>query len=137
MSPKISRWSVAYSYHNDFSKSLWRYKEIKNPKGRFLADPFVLKNNGENFVFVEDFLLRDKKGRISAIKLDGDDYDFLGVVMEEDFHLSFPFVFRDGENIYMIPESSENGDIRLYRSIDFPLKWEFEKQLMVDVDARC
>ena len=38
-------------------------------------------------------------------------------------------------HIYMIPESSENGDIRLYKSIDFPLKWEFEKQLMVDVDA--
>ena len=35
----------------------------------------------------------------------------------------------------MIPESSENGDIRLYKSIDFPHKWEFEKQLMVDVDA--
>ena len=35
----------------------------------------------------------------------------------------------------MIPESSKNSDIRLYKSINFPLKWEFEKQLMVDVDA--
>ena len=35
----------------------------------------------------------------------------------------------------MIPESCQNADIRLYKSIEFPLKWEFEKQLMADVDA--
>ena len=66
--------------------------------------------------------------RISVIKVDGDNYDFLGVVLEEDFHLSFPFVFKDGDDIYMVPESSKNSDIRLYKSVDFPLKWKFEKQ---------
>ena len=30
LSPKVDRWSVAYALHNNFSKSLWRYKEIKN-----------------------------------------------------------------------------------------------------------
>lgn len=135
ISGKTTRWSVAYSYHNDFSKSLWRYKEIKNPKGRFLADPFVIENDGENFIFVEDLFYNDGKGRISAIKVDGDNYEFLGVVLEEAFHLSFPFVFMEGDEIYMVPESYKNSDIRLYKSIDFPLKWEFEKQLMADVDA--
>ena len=135
VSLKTTRWSVAYSYHNNFSKSLWRYKEIKNPKGRFLADPFVIENDDENFIFVEDLFFNDNKGRISAIKVDGDNYDFLGVVLEEDFHLSFPFVFKEGNDIYMIPESCMNSDIRLYKSIEFPLKWKFEKQLMVNVDA--
>ena len=132
---KVSRWSVAYCYHNNFSKSLWRYKVIKNPKGRFLADPFVIENNGENFIFVEDFFFNDGKGRISVIKVDEQKYDFLGVVLEEDFHLSFPFVFKDHNEIYMIPETSDNGDIRLYKSIEFPLKWEFERQLMPNVKA--
>ena len=57
-SHKVGRWSVAYCYHDRFSKSLWRYKEIKNPKGRFLADPFVIENNGENFIFVEDLFFK-------------------------------------------------------------------------------
>ena len=135
ISPRQTRWSVAYSYHNNFSKSLGRYKEIKNPKGRFLADPFVIESCGETFIFTEDLFYKDNKGRISVIKVDGDHYDFLGVVLEEDFHLSFPFVFKDGDDIYMIPESSNNFDIRLYKCIDFPLKWEFEKQLMTDIDA--
>ena len=134
-SHKVNRWSVAYCYHDRFSKSLWRYKEIKNPKGRFLADPFVIENNGENFIFVEDFFYNDNKGRISVIKVDKQKYDFLGVVLEEDFHLSFPFVFMDGNDIYMIPETCKNGDIRLYKSTEFPLKWEFEQQLMTNVDA--
>jgi len=134
-SHKVYRWSVAYCYHDRFSKSLWRYKEIKNPKGRFLADPFVIENNGENFIFVEDLFFNDNKGRISVIKVDKQKYDFLGVVLEEDFHLSFPFVFKDGNDIYMIPETCKNGDIRLYKSTEFPLKWEFEQQLMTNVDA--
>ena len=133
--PKMIKWSIAYCYHNDFKKSLWRYKEIINPKDRFLADPFVIEHLSENFIFVEDLFYKDNKGRISVIRVNRENYDFLGVVLEEDFHLSFPFVFKDGEDIYMIPESSENFDIRLYKCIDFPFKWKLEKQLMTAVDA--
>ncbi|MDA9947531.1 hypothetical protein N9D73_00795 [Planktomarina temperata] len=35
----------------------------------------------------------------------------------------------------MIPESFNNSDIRLYKSTDFPTKWEFQMQLMSGVDA--
>ena len=54
LSSTITRWSVAYAQHNNFSKSLWRYNEIKNPKGRFLADPFVFTKNDIDYIFVED-----------------------------------------------------------------------------------
>tara|TARA_B000000565_G_scaffold255654_2_gene237004 strand:+ start:19070 stop:20098 length:1029 start_codon:yes stop_codon:yes gene_type:complete len=54
-SGKITRWSVAYAAHNNFSKSLWRYHEVENPRGRFLADPFVFSKGGNDFIFVEDF----------------------------------------------------------------------------------
>ena len=35
----------------------------------------------------------------------------------------------------MCPETSEMKDIRLYRCLDFPLKWELEKTLIKDVSA--
>ena len=35
----------------------------------------------------------------------------------------------------MIPESSKNKDIRLYKCIEFPLKWELEKVLKDSIDA--
>ena len=30
----------------------------------------------------------------------------------------------------MMPESSKNGDLRLYLALDFPLSWKLEKVLM-------
>ena len=134
-SPSVDRWSIAYAEHNNYSKSLWRYNEVKNPLGRFLADPFVYKYKENNYIFVEDFFYEDNKGRISVLKINNNSHEFLGIVLEEDFHLSFPFIFNESGNIYMVPESSKNNDIRLYKCIDFPHKWVLEKVIMTDVNA--
>ena len=135
LSGKVIRYSIAYSFHNNHSKSLNEYIEIPNPKGRFLADPFVFENNGCNYIFVEDYFYKDEKGRISVLKVEGDKYKFLGLVLEESFHLSFPFIFKDGDEIFMVPESHENLDIRLYKCADFPHKWELDTILMSNVSA--
>lgn len=135
LSPKLGRWSVSYAEHCNFNKSLWRYKEIENQKGRFFADPFVIKYNGRHIVFVEDYFFSDKRGRISAIEIKENGHEFLGVVLEENFHLSFPFVFEDSGNLYMIPETAENQQIRLYECISFPEKWVLKTILMDNVSA--
>ena len=59
----------------------------------------------------------------------------MGIVIEENFHLSFPFVFESNDSIYMIPESSQNKDIRLYECTQFPMKWKIKKILMTGVSA--
>ena len=133
--PKITRWSVAYAKHNNFSKSLWRYHEIPNPKGRFLADPFVFRYGDCDYIFVEDFFYSDNKGRISVIKIENEQYEFLGVILEENFHLSFPFIFSHNNEIYMIPESGKNKDIRLYKCQKFPDTWVLDEILMSNVSA--
>lgn len=133
--PKVARWSVGYAPYSKLRASLFRYKEITNPKGRFLADPFVITHEGKSICFVEDFFYADRKGKISAIELRDDGYEFLGVVLEEDFHLSYPFVFRHKDDIYMIPETHRSKQIRLYRCEQFPMYWVYEKTLMKDVIA--
>ena len=35
----------------------------------------------------------------------------------------------------MVPETCKSGDIRLYKSTEFPLRWEFKQRLMSNVDA--
>lgn len=135
LGPKVARWSVGFANHNDFKKSLWRYSEIKNPKGRFLADPFVFTYKSSNYIFVEDLFFSDNKGRISVVKLNGNDYEFLGVVLEENFHLSFPYVFESDGEIFMIPETHDAKDIRLYKCYKFPMVWKLEKVLMKNIYA--
>ena len=50
-----------------------------------------------------------KNYKISIITVTKNSEKFLGVVLEEDFHLSFPYVFKDDKNIYMVPESSQSN----------------------------
>ena len=131
-------WNVAYKKkdqnHNFFEK-IDNFKEIDNPKNRFFADPFIFNFKERNIIFVEDYSFKTNKGRISAIEIKSDKEEFLGVVLEEDFHLSFPFVFENDNNVYMIPETSQINEIRLYKCSEFPKNWKLEKILMKGVSA--
>ena len=133
---KSFRWGVAYQFSEKWDDiTLWRSKKIANPKNRLLADPFVIKKNGAHFCFVEDLDYRTNKGSISAYKITSSSCDSLGIVLEEDFHLSFPFIFEYQNELFMCPETHEKGEIRLYKCTEFPTKWEFHKTLMKDVCA--
>jgi hypothetical protein len=49
--------------------------------------------------------------------------------------MSYPFLFEwDGDD-YMIPETSSKKTVELYRALEFPMRWEFQKNLMEDVAA--
>ena len=133
---KNYRWGVAYQFSKTWNDvTLWRSKKIDNPKNRFLADPFVIKHNGSHFCFVEDFDYKSNKGSISAYKITPLGYETIGVVLKEDFHLSFPYIFKYKNEIFMCPETHEKKEIRLYKCTEFPSKWEFHKTLMRGVSA--
>ncbi len=133
---KSFRWGVAYQFSEKWNDiALRRSKKIVNPKNRFLADPFVIKKNGAHFCFVEDLDYKTNKGSISAYKITPSSCDSIGVVLEEDFHLSFPFIFEYQNEIFMCPETNEKREIRVYKCTDFPTKWKFHKTLMKDVSA--
>lgn len=136
ISGKSYRWAIAYQFVPNWeSVMLSQSKKVKNPKNRFLADPFVIKKNNQFFCFVEDYDFLTKKGSISAYKLTPNNYENLGYVLKEDFHLSFPFIFEFENQIYMCPETHEINEIRIYKCIDFPGKWIFHKTLIKNVSA--
>ena len=132
---KKTYWSVAYSNFNGFKTSLFRYKEIKNPPKRFLADPFIYSKNKRSIIFVEDYSFDKAKGDISAIEIFNGFEKHLGIILTEDFHLSFPFVFDYEGILYMVPETSQIKEIRLYKCDEFPDKWSFYKTIMKNVSA--
>lgn len=128
-------WGVGYGFGDWRQMSLSDSNLLQSPDGHFLADPFACKQDGRYFIFVEDSDFR--KGVISVYAVDrqGARAERLGVALDEPFHLSFPFLFRDGQDIFMVPESLENRDIRLYRCTGFPLEWELASVLVADVAA--
>jgi len=115
------------------------FKIVPMPPGRYYADPCAISVGGQDFLFFEDCALGVKKARISCTKIDpsgqvGD----ITVVLEEPFHLSYPFVFELDGDYFMIPETSAANSIRLYRATAFPTRWQFETTLITSakpVDA--
>jgi len=130
------RWGVAYQYVDSWKSAvLWKSRIIKNPANRFLADPFVFRKDGLDVIFVEDYDYITDKGDISAYKVDRDQYEALGKVLIEPFHLSYPFLFEADSRLFMCPETHEAGDIRIYECVDFPLKWTLHKILVKNIVA--
>ncbi len=130
------RWSVAYLFGDGWrDAALRRAMTVKNPPGRFLADPFVIFRDGAHFCFVEDFDYAGGKGKISVLRLREDGHEDLGCALEEDFHLSYPYLFEADGGLYMCPETHEAGDIRLYKCVSFPNDWQLHKVIMRDVNA--
>lgn len=108
-----------------------RWNVLGDPGNHFYADPFPVTWRGRTFVFFEDLDHRVGKGIISAIEF-GDTGPVGDVmpVLEEPWHLSYPFLIEDDGELWMIPESSINGDVALYKCVRFPDQWERHATLL-------
>jgi len=109
---------------------------IYPPSGRFYADPCVYSHDGRPFIFFEDYPYREKRGVISCMEIDSNgNYSQPIQVLKRDYHLSYPFIFEWQSEIYMMPETSANRTIEVYRAIKFPDKWELHTTLFSNVKA--
>lgn len=109
---------------------------IHPPNGHFWADPCVVKSKGEHYVFFEDYDYARGVGDIAAFWIGTD--GSLGppqTVLSTGFHLSYPFVFEWQGKHYMIPESSSERVVKLYRAINFPYQWTLDRVLMDNIAA--
>lgn len=107
------------------------FKVVQDDGKRFYADPFIQARQGRKFLFVEEFPYDTRRGIISVAEISGDEILAPPVpVLRRPYHLSYPFVFEHGSEIFMMPESGENRTLELYRAVDFPWKWELSRVLM-------
>lgn len=109
---------------------------IYPPPDRFWADPFLAQHAGRTWLFVEELLFADDRGHIAAMEID--DMGRAGPsmrVLERPYHLSYPFVFEWDGMWWMLPETSHNRTVELYRCESFPDRWVLEKVLLHEVRA--
>lgn len=110
---------------------LGEFSWIRSPQGRFYADPFLFRHDKRQWLFFEDCSYMTQQGRIacSEVTPDGKLVE-IRTALERPYHLSYPCVFCDNGEIYMIPETLANGTVELYRCVQFPENWEFVKILL-------
>lgn len=102
----------------------------------WLADPFLLEKDGVTYIFYEAMDLVTKLGKIgySIVKEDGTCTP-VKIVIDQKYHMSFPFIFEYEGNVYIMPESCGDWRVRLFKAKRFPDIWEPAEILLPDVYA--
>ena len=133
----LDQWEILVAPETEYTSLSWeKLKSLTPPKDRFWADPFVWVQNGIHYLFIEELLFSNHRGRIACLQLDKAlNIVSNRVVLERPYHLSYPFLFEYSGQLYMIPETGKNNAIELYRCIQFPDQWQFEKTLINNIRA--
>jgi len=105
------------------------------PRSRFMADPFGISIKGELFIVYEDFRFDQGVGKIASFLFDNETFLENKIVIDEKFHMSYPFLLEHESEIYCIPETYQANQVRLYRALEFPMRWKFEKVLIENYAA--
>ena len=118
-----------------------KYFKVIDNNFETMADPFLFKYGDEMYVFFEKInndrwseRLKEGTGEIYCTKLTDIDgilsFSTPVLVLKEDFHLSYPFLIKDKDNIYMMPEQRRSGRLDLYKCEVFPNEWKLERTLL-------
>ena len=91
----------------------------------FYADPFGIWRDGKLHVFVEAYDYRTKHGVIEVHIYDQSLNKLSHArALARPFHLSYPYLWEEAGEIFMLPEAHRSGTLTLYRAARFPLAWE-------------
>lgn len=130
-------WTLFIGKGNFLEATLFRLKPVPPPKNEFWADPFIFNHKNSNYIFFENFNYKTKKGKISCGKIFKNQLSEIVDVMEKDYHLSFPSIFKHNQEIFLMSETEANNQLELYKCVNFPNKWElfttaFEGEKIMD-----
>jgi len=133
-------WSIGM-YTGDSPYNLSSSAQISNPvltaasvtdiPAAFVADPFMLQGH----LFFEVMRSDLPVGEIGLASMtNGVEWTYRQIVLREEFHLSYPYVFEWQNSFYMIPETLGANAVRLYQADEFPLRWSFKAKL---IEGQC
>jgi len=110
-------------------------KDVTDIPALFVADPFMVREKSKWYMFFEVMNSNTYQGDIGlATSNDAVNWNYRQIVLDEPFHLSYPYVFKWNGEYYMIPESFEAKSIRLYKAVNFPTDWKFIGSLLIGSD---
>lgn len=118
------------SFWNRFNP-VFAAEYVTDVPAKFVADPFLVKEDETWFLFFEVYNLDTKQGDLAVARSKNlVTWTYEKVILDEPFHLSYPYVFKWEGEYYLIPESYEDNSVRLYKADEFPTKWTFVSTLV-------
>lgn len=138
MTKYIDYWALAiineplrslFAPQTNVSSPIW----IIGPQGKYLADPFVIEENEKHYIFCEEWDFNLRRGKLVVIE--SDDLRVFSpphVIIEEAYHLSYPFILKYNNDWYCLPEQHQSNKVGLYRAESFPFRWKEDKTMIAD-----
>ena len=110
---------------------LFKAEDVTDVHAKFVADPFLIKEDKTWNLFFEVYNSDTQQGDLAvATSRNTWIWNYGKVIIDEPFHLSYPYVFKSDGEYYLIPESFEANSIRLYKADKFPTKWSYMQTLV-------
>ena len=100
------------------------------PNAGFKADPFGIYFKDQLHILYEEFYFDEGIGKTSRLLFNNGQFSDNKVVIDEKFHMSYPYIFEYGDGIYCIPETYQANQVRLYKAEGSLDKWKLEKVLI-------
>jgi len=110
---------------------------INRKKSVYHADSFGFVKEGKYHVICEEYDYKTAKGLLISLQIDKESFRILKKTpaLEKPYHLAFPYLFEYEGDSYCLPESSEGGNLDLYRYDTGTGKLIFEQTLVENLQA--
>lgn len=110
-------------------------RPVPGPRFGYYADPFVRDAGERRWLFVEEYMGAEDRGRLVAMEVGRDLSTGPAVpVIDAPSHRSFPCLFEIDGVLHMIPESAADRTVDLFRCEGLPDRWRLVRRLAWDVD---
>jgi hypothetical protein len=103
------------------------------PRNMFRADTFGISRDNKHYIFYEEYDYTKRYGMIGCVVLD-QEFNELDrkLIFDDGHHYSFPVVFEYEGEMYMMPETLDQGKLSLYKAVSFPFEWK-EEHVMLEL----
>ena len=114
----FDEWSIGLAdckienFQENKSPIIW-FKNFS--KTTFNADPFGFKINDKKYIIFEEYSQILKRGRIAIAEIANDSLVNKKIILDNKKHLSYPFIFIENEEIFVICEAYKTKKLDLYK----------------------
>lgn len=114
----FDEWSIglANCKIEDFKTNKSTITWFKNhSKTYFYADPFGFQIKDKKYIIFEEYSQILKRGRIAIAEIANDNLINKKIILDDKKHLSYPFIFMENDEIFVICESYKSKKLDLYK----------------------
>ena len=104
-------------------------------KTSFNADPFGFKIDNKKYIIFEEYSQILKRGRIAIAEISKDKLINKKIVLDDKKHLSYPFIFVENDEIFVICEAYKSKKLDLYKIDKINLSLHKVREIFPDHEA--